>query len=75
MTVMLKRKIVKGAYHVYDYNVTELKDKTWDYVVLLTDYMITVEDQKLYVMNYEGSPMNREGIALNNENYNRSRNI
>ena len=66
----VKTKDSEGAYHVYDYNVTELKDKTWDYVVLLTDYMITVEDQKLYVMNYEGSPMNREGIALNNENYN-----
>lgn len=66
----VKTKDSEGAYHVYDYNVTELKDKTWDYVVLLTDYMITVEDKKLYVMNYEGSPMNREGIALNNENYN-----
>ena len=66
----VKTKDSEGAYHVYDYNVTELKDKTWDYVVLLTDYMITVEDQKLYVMNYEGSPMNREGITLNNENYN-----
>lgn len=66
----VKTKDSEGAYHVYDYNVTELKDKTWDYVVLLTDYMITVEDKKLFVMNYEGSPMNREGIALNNENYN-----
>ena len=66
----VKTKDEKGKYHVYDYNVAELQDETWDYVVLLESYMLGVSDKNLYVMNYEGSPMNREGIILNNDKYN-----
>ena len=66
----VKTKDEEGKYHVYDYNVAELQDETWDYVVLLESYMLGVSDKNLYVMNYEGSPMNREGIILNNDKYN-----
>ncbi len=58
-----------GKYHLIDYNGTEIKDKTFEYIDLLENYILYIEDGNLKIEDYNGNKMSEENILLKNKNY------
>ena len=63
-------EVLAKTYDVYDYNASQVTNKDYDYVTLLSDVLIYVINNQLFVSDYEGNLMSYEGLALKNQNYN-----